>query len=83
MYEYFAQIPKDNEMSFTGHFIIANFLAAAYQIMLKWLKNQQSHHKDGGKLHDWWYKIMEQQKGRPVRREFFAEVIEEANSVSR
>jgi hypothetical protein len=51
--------------------------------MLKWLKEeQQRNNLDGKALHAWWYSIMEQGIRRKVRRKFFSEVLDKANTVS-
>jgi hypothetical protein len=70
-------------MSLTSHSAIARFLAAAHRTMLKWLKEEQQRSNfDGEALREWWHAIMEQSAGREKRREFFTEVLAEANAVS-
>jgi hypothetical protein len=70
-------------MSFTAHIAIASFLTAAHEVMLEWLKGalERSHfNKDG--LRAWWHGIMEEKSGQELRRQFFAEVLKKANTVS-
>ena len=83
VYEYFAKLTTDNGMSLTAHSAIARFLAAAHETMLKWLKEEQQRRGcDGETLRGWWYEIMELEGPRRRRREFFAEVLDEVNTVS-
>jgi hypothetical protein len=83
VHHYFSQITANDDLSYTAHSAIASFLAAAHGTMLEWLqKAQRQDGFDERQLHRWWHDLMEGKK-REKRREFFLEVLNKANTVSR
>ena len=80
---YFAKLATDNFMNLNAHSAIACFLAAAHETMLKWLKEEQQRGNCNGEtLREWWHATMEQKAVRRRRQKFFAEVLDEAETVS-
>jgi hypothetical protein len=71
-----------NQLSITAHAHVACFMGASHATMLKWLKKKREEGVDGKELHSWWYGVMESKEGWESRRQFFSEVVNEANLVS-
>ncbi|KIM44537.1 hypothetical protein M413DRAFT_25012 [Hebeloma cylindrosporum] len=80
VYTYFqAYSVNNNDLSMKSHIATACFIGAAHKTMLRWLKKRASDDMTAD-LHDWWYRIMEQEDtDNGSRKLFFEEVIELAN----
>jgi len=82
VWDYFALLTKDNDLSFSVHAALACFLAALHGTMLRWLKVKWEEGCNRSALLTYWQTLMEKQLERDDRQRFFSEVVKEANAVS-
>ena len=76
---FFEKVPRNNDLSVTGHVAIACFLGALHETMRASLVRMHEEKScNGHDLRQAWHERMEKNRRGDFRREFFAEVISAA-----
>ena len=78
VYDYFAGLHHNNDLSVSAHAAIACFLGAAHTTMLNYLRNAQAG-RTPMELLGYWHSVMEESEGRA---DFFEGVVNLAKSVN-
>jgi hypothetical protein len=79
---FFEKVPRNNDLSVTGHVAIACFLGALHETMRTSLVRMHAEKScNGHDLRQAWHERMEKHRLGGFRQEFFAEVISEAEKV--